>query len=618
MSSLHERRSRKSRLLSRDVIIMGLRFFWTIVVIWCEFGVFFYSLSDCRWPDKALKLPGSKDKPMRVLLISDPQVRNPFSSSMNSWFGYSSTGTYLRKSWSVVTRLHPQAVIFLGDMLASGRYVTNKEEYDLYYDEFKATFPLDASVPTYFIPGNNDVGLGESPSFSKNARQFYSDHFGPLNQAVSLAGHRLVLLDAPKLVEEDYRRHGLGMPYDLWTPITGGPIEFLNSIHAAEDRKHEPVILFSHIPLSRPSSRSCGPLREKGSIRAGAGSGYQNMLGKETTEFLLNSVRPAAVFSGDNRDYCDCVHPVRYTEHDATTENTIREVTVKSFSPARHIRRPGFQLLSLIPPQSASASSPTFADAHCLLPDNFRIFSSIYLPCITLTFIILLYLNVSPSRHKRRFSSLSPILLSPNSSRPPSPSRGPESAIWSTWSPRKLRVPVSPTTPLPPSLRVPNTKAAPALRASSSPATPQDSPLLSPITLFTPEDDGDDHMNPAQYISSYESQSRPASRDGEFDKRRVTPNAPFFLPPPNSSTRRNFSRSWSFVFWGRRRRMTISIPSFLAPGSWGVIKRQLTSRDTNPRSSRRRHSLVWRLASDSVSIALPAVLAWSVVGWLFF
>lgn len=58
----------------------------------------------------------------------------------------------------------------------------------------------------------------------------------------------------------------------------------------------QPIILFSHIPLSHPETKSCGPLREQGTIRRGVGVGYQNTIGKQTTEFLLESLRPAAVF----------------------------------------------------------------------------------------------------------------------------------------------------------------------------------------------------------------------------------------------------------------------------------------------------------------------------------
>ena len=57
-----------------------------------------------------------------------------------------------------------------------------------------------------------------------------------------------------------------------------------------------PRILFSHIPLARPESADCGPLREKGRIHRGVGPGYQNLLGKETTDFLLNYLQPDVVF----------------------------------------------------------------------------------------------------------------------------------------------------------------------------------------------------------------------------------------------------------------------------------------------------------------------------------
>jgi hypothetical protein len=133
-----------------------------------------------------------------------------------------------------------------------------------------------------------------------------------LNQAVSVGDHTFVLLDAPGLVEEDYQRHALGQRYDQWTPLSGGPVEFVKSIAAgiglltliryamtnicSTDKGKQPMILFSHIPLSHPETKSCGRLREQGTIRRGVGPGYQNTLDKQTTEFLLESIRPLVVF----------------------------------------------------------------------------------------------------------------------------------------------------------------------------------------------------------------------------------------------------------------------------------------------------------------------------------
>lgn len=604
MSFIHERRARNSRLLSRNTIINLLRFFWVVLVIWCEFGVFFYSLSDCKWPDKELREAGSTEKPTRVLLISDPQLPNPRRSGI-SWFGYGASSTrYLRKGWSVVTRLHPHAVVWLGDVLASGRYVTSEDEYENYVNEFKGIFAMDKSVPNYFVPGNGDVGLGESSAFSKNARKYFTEYFGPVNQEVDLAGHRLIFIDAPGLVDEDYRRHGMGKQYETWTPAVGGPIEFIASV--AIKASSSPIILFSHIPLSRPASTSCGPLREKGSIRASAGYGYQNMLGKETTRFVLHMLRPAAVFSGDNRDYCNMTHHLPAADPNILAKTSVREVTVKSFSPSKHIRRPGFQLLSLIPPDSAvSPHGSTFADAACLLPDTFRIFSSIYLPALVLTAIVLLYFDASPDRHRRRFSTVSPI--STSRSRPSSPPPGPESAIWTNWSPRMSSGPTSPAVPLPPSVtvRVPSAKEIFTFRAlSSTPGSPHDSPLLSPIPLF--HAGHEDEMNPAHYPSQHHS-------DHVWPSGEDVHEAPSFLPSPSARrSERKWSWSWSFVFRGRRRRITIALPTL------EEMKKFSVSDISDGMSRGKQRGMLWRLGGDGMSVALPAVVTWALIGWLFF
>lgn len=57
-----------------------------------------------------------------------------------------------------------------------------------------------------------------------------------------------------------------------------------------------PKILISHIPLARAEAAACGPLREGGRMLKGAGPGYQNLLGSETSRFLLDVIRPSLVF----------------------------------------------------------------------------------------------------------------------------------------------------------------------------------------------------------------------------------------------------------------------------------------------------------------------------------
>ena len=57
-----------------------------------------------------------------------------------------------------------------------------------------------------------------------------------------------------------------------------------------------PTVLLTHIPLDRPNTASCGPLRERGTIRQGTGYGYENTLSAQASRLLLDSLRPIVVF----------------------------------------------------------------------------------------------------------------------------------------------------------------------------------------------------------------------------------------------------------------------------------------------------------------------------------
>jgi ethanolamine phosphate phosphodiesterase len=70
----------------------------------------------------------------------------------------------------------------------------------------------------------------------------------------------------------------------------------MNLISSFEATHTDPVILFSHIPMYRHDGKSCGPLREKGTLRPSAGHGYQNTLEKHASQRLLEALKPIAIF----------------------------------------------------------------------------------------------------------------------------------------------------------------------------------------------------------------------------------------------------------------------------------------------------------------------------------
>ena len=276
--------------------------------------------------------------------------------------------------------------------------------YESYFSIFESIFRLPESVPMYYVPGNHDIPLGPNRLFSPQARDRYARHFSAPNKILEIANHSLILLDAVGLVEEDYRRYAAEMQFGEWDGIEGGVIEFVKGLgerelqvranerltHCAEPPAG-PKILLSHIPLARPESASCGPFRESGRISKGAGPGYQNLLGSETSRFLLEALKPSIVFSGDDHDYCDLTH-----------HNGVREITLKSFSSTTGIRRPGLQLLSLVPPDSAApyTTQKTIADRPCFLPDQAGVYTWVYLPVAILTVLFLFVTNVRSAWRK--------------------------------------------------------------------------------------------------------------------------------------------------------------------------------------------------------------------------
>jgi len=76
-------------------------------------------------------------------------------------------------------------------------------------------FPIPSNETTvHYLPGNNDVGLNMDPVESQHARRRFTEHFGPLDQTVTIRNHTLVLLDASGIIEEDYRRLRAGPGYE--------------------------------------------------------------------------------------------------------------------------------------------------------------------------------------------------------------------------------------------------------------------------------------------------------------------------------------------------------------------------------------------------------------------
>ncbi|EIW82717.1 Metallo-dependent phosphatase [Coniophora puteana RWD-64-598 SS2] len=400
-----------TQVRTRRPAVLALRTAWVAIVLWYEIGVFVRAVRSCPWPDERRALtPDSRLT--RVLIVADPQVlddnsyldRHPLLARLTRVV----VDVYLRKSWRAAVRvLRPHAVVFLGDMMDNGRAVMSPAEYDAYYERFRHIFKMHGEpVPVYYVPGNHDIGIGDSFALEAPAR--YTSSFGARNHRVGIANHTLLFLDGPALVDEDIARVSAGKSLDEWPAVRRGPVEFVRA--QTQERDH-PVVLFSHVPLARDQNVWCGRFREhRANIRQGAGLGYQNTLGREVSSWVLERLRPAIIFSGDDHDYCEVRHTYTYTDASSNTtrEEIVPEVTVKSFSMVTGVRRPGYQLLSLaarVPepellPQIPQAPPP--AHAPCTLPDQLGIYVLTYVPLAVLSVLVLVVVNVQRVRRRYR------------------------------------------------------------------------------------------------------------------------------------------------------------------------------------------------------------------------
>ena len=345
--------------------------------------------------------------------------------------------------------------------------------------------------------------------------------------------------------------------------------------------------------------------------------------------------------SADDRDYCEYVHIHQDPDAATNPHGPIREVTVKSFSMSVHIRRPGFQLLSLVDPSKlANPFLKSFADAPCLLPDQYRIYTSFYAPCILFTFLILVLLNLGTSRFRGLRKNLS---LAPPTTRNSSGRASPnvDSGLWgATWPPYTPALPVSPPGTLPPHIRTPHTPVGTmTMLVASQPGSPRPG---SPASLVIPysdrdEDDEEDTLYPAQYAVRRDGHKQRdddswshVEQSGEEDAYEIVNDheagvggnslgrqihhSEFITAPDHAARHVRGHRGWSYTFMykGRPRRITFRLPTWTALHDCFDLLELSGSSSLVPRRRKDRWTSV---AVDVLSVFWPAAIVWVIINW---
>ncbi|KAL8276775.1 hypothetical protein RQP46_010831 [Phenoliferia psychrophenolica] len=359
------RRSPTAHTLPPPLLFL-LRILVVLLVLWYELGTFWWHTSSCHWDDSLPSSDGTSDgktvgetTPFHVLVVADPQLLDmrsyPGRNGVLKWLGVKVTDAYARKAWSAY--VHRFNRLFPLPRLASS----------------SLTPSLSSPIPSILLAGNHDLGLHlPSASLASYARERFVASFGPVFGEKEWAGWSFVWVDSMALLEDE------------------GGTEARAFVESLADRPSTlPRILLTHIPLYRPDGTPCGNDREHARpIYEGEGKNYRNELDKATSDWLLRSLKPTLVYSGDDHDACVVEHAFpsspKVPAPASFAGSLIRESTIKAFSMAMGIHRPGYHLLSLSP------SSPSYSQTTCVLPDQLSIWLSSYLTTSLILLVALL------------------------------------------------------------------------------------------------------------------------------------------------------------------------------------------------------------------------------------
>lgn len=293
-----------------------------VFVIYAEWIYPAKAFDQCMWP------LGSTAK--HVALIADPQIVDansyPGRHRILLWFTQKITDRFMARNYRLLhKKLRPDAIFFLGDLLEGGREWEDKEWYPE-VERFKRIFAPAPNVPNFWnLPGNHDVG--SASDIIPYTMERFRKNFGEPNQVRTIGEHSIVTLDTNALMND--KRESIYKPAR----------DFLEDLKAKQS-EYDPMIVLSHIPFYRPEGSYCGFEREGRPLSWTKGHQYISQLNPTLTHDVLYGLKPSFVFSGDDHDAC------KYT-HRLSTPDLVEEHTIKSFSMAMGIRRPGFQLLSL-------------------------------------------------------------------------------------------------------------------------------------------------------------------------------------------------------------------------------------------------------------------------------
>ncbi|KYR00236.1 hypothetical protein DLAC_03395 [Tieghemostelium lacteum] len=296
-----------------------------------------------------------------LIMLGDPQMEGDWriktqgkKGEYNIWFN----DNYFKHIVSnIAYYLRPGYLFTLGDLFSSqhcndGEFVNRVQRYKRIFS------PLDkylgeGQYQMYNITGNHDIGYAHEASPKKVDR--FEESFGKVNDKFFINGHLIGIVNSINLDRSKHEQ----LYNDSW--------QHLRDLKELKEQTGSPLILITHIPLHKQYNSDEEVLQEtiiqeetrdiqlgkRGQKRnqnnmvndqilfpnghpkyksmctetyfiISTDDGFvkeQSMLTKETSQYILDELKPLFIFNGHDHDGCIFKHSNNYT-----TEYTIRSM----------------------------------------------------------------------------------------------------------------------------------------------------------------------------------------------------------------------------------------------------------------------------------------------------
>ena len=354
-----------------------------LLVLYCEYLIYYVVLWQCQWPELALDRD-HQDK-VNAFFVSDPHL---LGSRLGHWFDK------LRREWqmhrgfvSAKQIFGPEVVFFLGDLFDEGKW-SPPEEFSSTVERFHSLFPFE---PKIILVGNHDIGFHYSVTGYKRKR-FYTA-FG-IDDTSGV--RRFSIKNVHFILVDSLAMHGDQCYF--CAPAMKRVKVVSKQLHCMKyksdqcdkltypDSEYSKPILLQHFPLFRKNDEDCHDDPDVLTDPKEKSKPFEpkfDCLSQDSTEYLLETIRPRLVLSGHTHHGCRILHTLK-------DGAKVPEWSVASFS-WRNRNNPVIIL--------GTFTQDEFVLSKCFLPHESTVLN-IYIGGITL---ITVYAIITRRKFRRRF-----------------------------------------------------------------------------------------------------------------------------------------------------------------------------------------------------------------------